>query len=425
MSTTRKVKELSDIASRTSCPRCEGFGWVHDTLEKHDKPDSKTRCKRCSNCAVCEGSGVVTGKLPCKPCKSRGFIHPVSTHLREHNTLESIKCSDCIECRECFGEGVVSAKKSASKIKSSSSGSATKTTSASQTARPVSLAIDPSNPTSSLPTEKTPTQVDKVDFEVLAAEITPEELGISPSACPRCDGRGWRHESSIKHDKAPSTRCKNCTSCKCCQSLGKLLGKTTCPSCSALGFTHDSQERSHDAPIHLRCFFCKDCRTCLSLGVVDSKELMMARKAWVVRQKRKRREMVRALKADEKAKQLRDQQQMGLQQQGHGMTPHVPVPPALPVVMVKQGDGTLVPSVNIPGVGLVPAEQVLRMKIPMAPASVIPLSTVMPSGSDASVSLQSLPGVTTLGSSSDKEAQSTPGGMDIEEREAVLRDVWG
>lgn len=32
--------------------------------------------------------------------------------------------------------------------------------------------------------------------------------------CPRCQGAGFRHDSSSKHDKPPTEKCKSCTKCK-------------------------------------------------------------------------------------------------------------------------------------------------------------------------------------------------------------------
>jgi hypothetical protein len=116
---------------------------------------------------------------------------------------------------------------------------------------------------------------------------------------------------------------------------------------------------------------------------------------------------VRAAKAAERERLLQEQQQR--QQLQPTYMPHVPIPPALPVVMVKMKDGTLVPSVKIPGVGVIPAEQVMRMKIPMAPSSIVPVSSV-----------------TAAPSSSGSSGQSPmASGMDVAEREAILRDVWG
>lgn len=62
--------------------------------------------------------------------------------------------------------------------------------------------------------------------DVLGIELTPEiiallsspkqpaEVSRSSVACPRCLGAGFRHDSSSKHDKKASDKCKHCTSCK-------------------------------------------------------------------------------------------------------------------------------------------------------------------------------------------------------------------
>ncbi|KAJ3048518.1 hypothetical protein HK097_010458, partial [Rhizophlyctis rosea] len=88
--------------------------------------------------------------------------------------------------------------------------------------------------------------------------------------CPRCEGYGWKHESSGKHDKKKSEKCKLCVSCKACSGSGTVANKRACSSCETKGFTHASTDRPHDAPQHLRCFFCKDCPSCKGLGIEDA-----------------------------------------------------------------------------------------------------------------------------------------------------------
>nr|KAJ3420659.1 hypothetical protein HK105_005407 [Polyrhizophydium stewartii] len=69
--------------------------------------------------------------------------------------------------------------------------------------------------------------------------VVPDEVA---GPCPRCEGLGFRHDSSAKHDKKKTDKSK--------------------------GFVHATAERAHDVPEHLRCFFCKDCPTCKGVGLV-------------------------------------------------------------------------------------------------------------------------------------------------------------
>ncbi|KAJ3098116.1 hypothetical protein HDU97_004300 [Phlyctochytrium planicorne] len=291
---------------------------------------------------------------------------------------------------------------------------------------------------------------------------TEDHLKAAP--CPRCEGRGWKHETSSKHDKIPTVKCKNCASCKACHSSGQVHGKIACPTCETKGFVHGSNERSHDAPEKLRCFFCKNCPQCAGIGIVDNpavaeqerlrakmKAKMEARAA-----KKKAKELAEAMAAATSANRAgageggadAQQQQllmmslgMMLQHQKNamatgvqlpqpslqmlmtaaaassGVVPPIPMPPVLPVMMVPlpQQD----PSVQalhqkmlhvaaIPGVGYVPAGQVMGMQIPMLPGGVAP----MPSHYAAAMATQ--------------QQQPAGGGMVLgPQREAALRDVWG
>ncbi|KAL2912145.1 hypothetical protein HK105_208346 [Polyrhizophydium stewartii] len=95
--------------------------------------------------------------------------------------------------------------------------------------------------------------------------VVPDEVA---GPCPRCEGLGFRHDSSAKHDKKKTDKCKHCTACKACNSTGRISGKKACPACETKGFVHATAERAHDVPEHLRCFFCKDCPTCKGVGLV-------------------------------------------------------------------------------------------------------------------------------------------------------------
>ncbi|KAI9199780.1 uncharacterized protein BJ171DRAFT_198665 [Polychytrium aggregatum] len=87
--------------------------------------------------------------------------------------------------------------------------------------------------------------------------------------CPRCEGRGWRHDSGVKHSQKHDQRCPGCSSCRACYGVGVVTNKKLCQTCRARGFVHLNIERSHDASPSLRCGFCVDCPDCDSVGVVD------------------------------------------------------------------------------------------------------------------------------------------------------------
>ncbi|KAI9351157.1 hypothetical protein DFJ73DRAFT_379605 [Zopfochytrium polystomum] len=417
------LKALADIYSRTSCPRCEGFGYTHDVPDRHDKPE-KTRCKKCSSCKVCDGSGVVTGKIQCKTCKAKGFYHPNNSGIRDHNTPENVRCGDCLECRDCQGLGVVSANKataSAAAAPTPKPKPATNPLGGAPLLGPIQAPLE-APPTKAETAEKIASLLTGVD------EPSLEALGLQPTACFRCEGKGWKHESGAKHDKGPA-RCKRCVDCKLCNGFGKIVGKIPCDTCKAKGFIHASTERNHDAPEALRCFFCIDCTTCHNTCAVPSPEAVAARKQ---HQKGRRTGAFGG-------------EQESVQPAVAPSIPQIPMPPMLPVVIVTLKDGTQVPSVRIPGVGIVPAEQVTRMKIPMVPPTMA-LPGMMPGGPPGApappgmIGMPGMPGDPTQQTQSQVHTAAAPmrqepspkplpaqptTTLNLAQREAVLRDVWG
>ncbi|KAJ3304826.1 hypothetical protein HDU76_005114 [Blyttiomyces sp. JEL0837] len=499
-------KALADMNSRSSCPRCEGYGFVHDSPEKHDKSDLKVRCKKCNACKICSGSGVVMGKVPCKPCKARGFLHPPSVHLREHPGQESIRCGDCIDCRDCKGQGVIDKRALQKKLQQQQQQQQQQQGNRQSQAplipgfpgaapgfpggaplmmngMPVPIPIgmpgamnvnpnggddDGKNSVSS--GERGSGEFEREDGGLGTGDNAglPEEL-FRPCTCPKCDGKGFKHESSSKHDKGPLIRCKTCVNCKACTGTGKVQGKTSCPTCTTKGFIHASTDRGHDAPEKLRCFFCKDCPTCKGVGVVETPEIAEARErkrladkaAAAALAKAQRRAAKEAAKTNAANQQQQQQLMMMMMMSmmmsqnnpngagagssntngSNGAIPPPPPgpppgapaalmapPPVLPIVMVTHPDGTRVPSVNLPGVGIVPATQIMSMKVPMvAPAGAA--GTVV----NGSTGIPLAPGIGNVNASGIGTATvpgPPPGPPPLSaavasQREAVLRDVWG
>ncbi|KAJ3219335.1 hypothetical protein HK099_004732 [Clydaea vesicula] len=88
------------------CPLCNGNGWKHDIACKQisKKSDVNTRCKNCKNCKACNSTGYVIGKIICKLCSMKGFIHRESN---PHDVSPNVRCMYCYECPGCKGDGIV------------------------------------------------------------------------------------------------------------------------------------------------------------------------------------------------------------------------------------------------------------------------------------------------------------------------------
>ncbi|KAJ1553837.1 hypothetical protein HK096_006188, partial [Nowakowskiella sp. JEL0078] len=76
--------EIIATGKRRGCPRCEGVGWTHNEIKKHEKHE-KMRCKHCSTCIA------------------TGFTHPDSS---KHLGTRRIRCAGCQQCTHCDGLGV-------------------------------------------------------------------------------------------------------------------------------------------------------------------------------------------------------------------------------------------------------------------------------------------------------------------------------
>ncbi|KAI8926013.1 hypothetical protein BC831DRAFT_400492 [Entophlyctis helioformis] len=324
--TLDELRLLADMSSRGACPRCSGFGFIHTSVEKHDRPGT-LRCKRCIDCKVCDGSGVTIGVVGCKRCNARGFIHSARA-AQPHTLPEQTKCFDCEECKDCKGECVLDPKRlqelkkhrdhqqstqPASGLSSGGIGSSGGGTTVVQiTNRNTLFSLSPNVLTLPPMVPDLPHLSDanaQTRWSVQPALIHPHMMGVlgvpidetiyaamlsvtaasvpvgdaahpykrktlvstdeTAGPCPRCDGAGFRHDSSVKHDRKKGEKCKNCTACKVCNATGKVVGKRACPTCDTKGFVHGSTERDHDAPQHLRCFFCKDCATCRGSGLIS------------------------------------------------------------------------------------------------------------------------------------------------------------
>ncbi|KAI8615979.1 hypothetical protein BC830DRAFT_241692 [Chytriomyces sp. MP71] len=82
------------------------------------------------------------------------------------------------------------------------------------------------------------------------------------SACPKCDGYGYIHDTLDKHDKPDRrTRCKKCNDCQVCSGSGVVVGKAACRTCKARGFIHAGSTRHtiNEFVMCEQCLVCKDC----------------------------------------------------------------------------------------------------------------------------------------------------------------------
>ncbi|KAJ3302196.1 hypothetical protein HDV03_005254 [Kappamyces sp. JEL0829] len=294
----QEYQKLADMSSRTACPRCDGFGFIHMSIDKHDRPPT-LRCKKCIDCSVCETSGVTVGVVKCLRCSARGFYHNPNAPVA-HAYTELVKCFDCLDCRDCLGFGVLDQKRIDELKEFHAQRKNAGHLSVRQSMMPGMLVFPPVLPDvakTNMASNNTALPVPPISPEsmhphmlgILGLEINQEILDILKSLtapqkqthgkpsflslakqtvdCPKCLGAGYKHDSSSKHDKKGNERCKHCSSCKACTGTGKVTGKRACMNCETRGFIHMSTEREHDVPKNLRCFFCKDCPVCKGLGV--------------------------------------------------------------------------------------------------------------------------------------------------------------
>ncbi|TPX78377.1 hypothetical protein CcCBS67573_g00377 [Chytriomyces confervae] len=93
--------------------------------------------------------------------------------------------------------------------------------------------------------------------------------------------------------------------------------------------------------------------------------------------------------------------------------PNIPAPPMLSVVMMRSPDNPdmQVPMVDLPGIGLVPAEQILKMQVPMVVMPNIAPNMMPDSGNDRD--------------EGDAQSHAESDGISETEKDEVLRNVWG
>ncbi|KAI8828488.1 hypothetical protein BJ741DRAFT_422802 [Chytriomyces cf. hyalinus JEL632] len=448
---SRALNQLSNMNARSACPKCDGYGYIHDTADKHDKPDRRTRCKKCRDCSVCSGSGVVVGKSACRTCKARGFVHPPNGD--RHNANEFIKCSSCYDCKDCIGGIPRNIAKNLPQ--------AAPVFTENPLDLPANLAVVRLDDNGMLPAPRQRTtltgsspffdtlfasdsahyqqnrknlQSRHVSAQQTLIQFEAEEAfteAVKPTVpCPRCSGKGWKHESAAKHERGLNVRCKQCINCKACSGKGKVdADKVPCSDCNLAGFFHPAAEddllRPHDAPPTLRCFYCQVCATCNGHGITSlEKEKPPARQS-----------------APPPAPPplinpaLMPLGGLGLPVPG-GMNPmggfpmpivkpqapsssnqappNIPAPPMLSVVMMRSPDNPdmQVPMVDLPGIGLVPAEQILKMQVPMVVMpNIAPNMMPADSGNDRD--------------EGDAQSHAESDGISETEKDEVLRNVWG
>ncbi|KNC98020.1 uncharacterized protein SPPG_06439 [Spizellomyces punctatus DAOM BR117] len=97
-----------DLASeRVVCPKCQGKGWEHGSPSKH-KTATNVRCKKCTDCHECGGSGMIFDKNLCETCEARGFSHTDKTSPHEAPSTTT-RCPTCTTCPTCKGRGLTEA----------------------------------------------------------------------------------------------------------------------------------------------------------------------------------------------------------------------------------------------------------------------------------------------------------------------------
>jgi xanthosine utilization system XapX-like protein len=231
-----EYKQLADMNNRGTCPRCEGFGFIHASKEKHDKP-IHARCKKCIDCIVCDSSGVTLGVIKCARCSAKGFYHSPRAP-QPHILSDYVKCFDCIICVDCQGQCVINSQRFEELKKVQVQKLEAKHESINPAAiKPGLLMMPPRMPDNmcfvggKLPPLSVidPERIHSHMAGIIGIPITEKVIKIIKSitkdldvkvvktvqsVCPRCLGAGYRHDSSLKHDKKSNEKCKLCTPCK-------------------------------------------------------------------------------------------------------------------------------------------------------------------------------------------------------------------
>ncbi|KAJ3025131.1 UNVERIFIED_CONTAM: hypothetical protein HDU68_007443 [Siphonaria sp. JEL0065] len=434
----KSVGALTNMNARSACPKCDGYGYIHDSVDKHDKPDRKTRCKKCNDCNICSGSGIVVGKSACRTCKARGFVHP-SGAAQKHPSNDLVACVECVECKDCINgiprsiaknlprmipnqpENPLEPPSTANLVKLDDNGMLP--------ARAKSTLVGSSPFFDSL-FSSTSAHFQQNRKNLQSRHQTPAQTLVSMNAdaafseilkktidCPRCLARGWRHESTDKHDRKENVRCKTCANCKGCAGKGKVdEDKVPCTDCNLAGFLHPTAEddplRPHDAPSHLRCFYCQVCVTCKGIGLTTAVKVEEPKNDSPSQKPpllfNPAAGIVPGLPVFPATPQIAPPQTQPIVQPG---PPNIPTPPMLAVVMVRSPDNPeiQIPMVDLPGIGLVPAEQILKMQVPMV---------VMPN-------LGRTPSRPIPGTEPEEPAAPVVDEQELMETNNVLKDVWG
>ncbi|KAJ3125436.1 hypothetical protein HK100_010793 [Physocladia obscura] len=431
----------NNMNSRSACPKCDGYGYIHDVLEKHDKVDRKTRCKKCNDCNVCSGSGVGLVVLEYADMltvinglglSARGFLHSVHTP-QPHLFNEFIRCDNCIDCKDCIG-GIP--RNIAKKLPASAPYQDAHTNSALLDVdikqKPSLIGSSPffeslfSSDSAHFRNDRLK-QNQKGTHQTAAQQVQQLQqqtlLDFSGNAYDDfCDfqAKGWKHETTTKHERGANTRCKHCSTCKACGGKGKVEeDKLPCNDCNLRGFIHPTsaagineiENRPHDAPDNLRCFYCQVCPQCKGIGVKSA----IKEPGPKFRQEPIKPEVLLPLPLLQSFPNLSLQHQQA--PTPSVMVPNIPAPPVLNVVMKRSPDNPelQIPMVELPGIGLVPAEQLLNMTVPMVmmPQIINTAPVVSPSQMHNQ----------QFGVVRNKDDDS--GGIDEEELIASRKDVWG
>ena len=184
--------------------------------------------------------------LKCNRCQGQGFYHNPES-LKPHKFNRNIKCFDCQDCADCLGECVLDKKRIEElKLFAKQNKRATRGFPKTASLAPGLLSIPPMAPNFApyqngrapnvpeidadklhphlrgflgIPIDENVLNIIKqVNVSISKAEVNEvpllEQTSKIQTNCPRCEGKGFRHESSGKHDKKPDEKCKLCVQCR-------------------------------------------------------------------------------------------------------------------------------------------------------------------------------------------------------------------
>ncbi|RKP00799.1 hypothetical protein CXG81DRAFT_26500 [Caulochytrium protostelioides] len=307
-------RQLAAISERSTCPRCSGYGFVHDTSAAHDKPDARTRCKKCRDCPTCEGPGITVGMAACDACAARGFVHP--PNKGKHAAPAWHRCDRCTGCSDCQGYGAVAMRPPSSShdgLADSAplvSGTAPDTPSlgggsgggggGGGGAPPAMLAfplpgmiaqIPPHliqlGPTGvplpvflgPVPTAATVSSL--AHFQKQLQEIPGQHAAPPDAFDPRrftqpsfagFGGGGAMSEAAVGPASSSQPSPQPGTASLAPPPPRPELQKVACPMCDGRGFRHDRPAK-HEKSVGSRCKQCVDCRGCAKTGIVIGRQL--------------------------------------------------------------------------------------------------------------------------------------------------------